>query len=197
MPQLIALYSPAPQSGKSEISKYLCHAYGFKAVKFAAHLKKMTRVLLSGIGIPDLLMERYIEGDLKEGTLPPLCGATPRDIQIAIGMALRDRIHPDIWVTAAAPAIRAHLEMGQDVVIDDMRFPNELRVVVALGGQFWKVSRGTQVHQTESEAQLEGETPDVFFHNEGPLVDLHKRVDSALSELPWAIEQTKPSSGEK
>ena len=65
-PRLIALYAPAPQSGKSTVAEHLEARHGFETVKFAGPLKDMIRCLLfDHCGISHAMTERYVDGDLK------------------------------------------------------------------------------------------------------------------------------------
>jgi hypothetical protein len=58
---LIALYSPAPQSGKSTLAEHLTQHRGYELVKFAGPLKDMLRCLLfDHCGIDHATVERYV-----------------------------------------------------------------------------------------------------------------------------------------
>ncbi|QJD74011.1 hypothetical protein [Pyruvatibacter mobilis] len=78
---------------------------------------------------------RYLEGDLKDETIPGLDGVTGRWMMQSIGTEWgRDLIHEDLWIKVAEARIRDALESRTKVVVDDIRFPNEAAVVKELGG---------------------------------------------------------------
>jgi len=82
--------------------------------------------------------------------------------------------------------IKKLTEMGQNVIITDVRFPNEAEMIRALGGQIWHVFCGEipqwftdyRDHRIEPENIHESEwkwaevTPDVIIHPEVRGLDL-------------------------
>ncbi|AOR76540.1 hypothetical protein BES08_07120 [Novosphingobium resinovorum] len=52
-------------SGKSTAAQYLVD-HGYDLVKFAGPLKRMTRALLRCCGVSGIVIDRYVDGDLKE-----------------------------------------------------------------------------------------------------------------------------------
>jgi len=142
MTQLIALYSHAPQSGKTTIANYLGYQHGYKTIKFAGALKSMVYTLLTNFKDDPEWAYACIEGDQKEVPLKFLGGATPRFMMQTLGTAWgRNSIDQNIWVTAAFSKIRRAMLDGQAVVVDDMRFPNEYKVLETLGAKFVYVKR--------------------------------------------------------
>ncbi|WP_422023394.1 hypothetical protein [Pyruvatibacter mobilis] len=141
-PKLIALYAPA-QSGKSEVAKVLRDDFGYTLVKFAGPLKAMVRTLLTEAGIPRWRHARYIEGDLKEAVIPELGSSiSSRQLMQTLGTEWgRDALSDNFWVELALARIEAQHRAGMSVVIDDMRFPNELEMVHEMGGECWRIIR--------------------------------------------------------
>jgi hypothetical protein len=134
-PRLIALCSPAMGSGKSVVADVLQRRHGFKLVKFASALKNMARTFLREAGIEESDIERYVNGDLKEEPIERLGGVTSRWIQQSIGTEWgRECIRQDLWVHLTRLRVEAFFNIGQSVVIDDLRFPNELEMVFELQG---------------------------------------------------------------
>lgn len=69
-------------------------------------------------------------------------GVTSRRLQQTIGTEWgRDSIHPDLWRLMARDRIRFLRDHEFPVVIDDMRFPNELDMVEQEAGEPWRVCR--------------------------------------------------------
>jgi hypothetical protein len=121
----VAIYSPAPGSGKSTLAQALINQ-GWVLVKFAGPLKAMMRALLREAGCPEELIERYVEGDLKEEPCPYLGGHTCRYGMQTLGTEWGRILMGDrFWVNITAMKTAALRQAGQPVVNDDMRFPNE------------------------------------------------------------------------
>lgn len=54
----------------------------------------------------------------------------------------RNNFHTDTWVISAEKRIQAFADEGLDVVISDLRFWNEYRMIQRTGGKIWCVERG-------------------------------------------------------
>lgn len=52
---------------------------------------------------------------------------------------LRNQLHPNIWVDCLERKI---LESEKNIVITDVRFPNEIDMIQRIGGEIWRVERG-------------------------------------------------------
>jgi len=197
-PTVFGLYSPAMGSGKSEVAKVLVNEFGAKLVKFAGPLKDMTRVLLLHMGVLPCDVDRCIEGDLKEGPVPgwkrqepvnpysnyPQDEISTRRIMQTLGTEWRDLIDTNLWVRIAVENIKEQLAKGHHVVVDDMRFPHELKAIKDLDGKIVGVRRpGAQVtHKHRSEGGLEGYQFDHTINNEGTLTDLRWTVRDLMKD---------------
>ena len=182
-PRLIALYSPAPQSGKSVVAEHLEARYGFEAVKFAGPLKDMIRCLLfDHCGISHTMTERYVDGDLKEAVIPEI-GVTCRKLQQELGTAWgREASREDLWVHLTKQTVQRHMAAGRDVVIDDMRFQNEWMMVRDLGGTVVRIERQgvpAPTYGHASEGGLNG-VPMTLLRNDGSIDDLCLATDRLL-----------------
>ena len=160
-------------SGKSVVADYLVSQYGFVRIKLASPLKNMLRA----IG----LSEREIEGDLKETPCDLLCGKTPRHAMITLGTEWgRDMIGPNLWTNTWARKASKLLEQGFHVVCDDVRFPNEVDAVRALGGAVIRIERlGLSAIAHVSEVQ--NFAVDWTIPNIGTIGELRRRVDEVLA----------------
>jgi hypothetical protein len=167
--KLIALYSSRPQMGKSTVAEYLSGPalwpVPFQRVKFAAPLKAMVSQLLVFTGLHPDYLQAYLEGSHKEVPIPCL-GVTTRKLLQTLGTDWgRKMISDDMWINLAKVQIEKYLKMGRNVVVDDMRFPNEYDLIKSLGGYCVKVERPyidgiTSPHEIEvcshsSEGQLD------------------------------------------
>jgi hypothetical protein len=180
-PRLIALTSPAMGSGKSVVAAHLVERHDFRLVKFAGPLKAMTRALLGEAGIRPSEIERMVEGDLKETEIPGL-GVTPRRLMQTIGTewarrTLRD--DEEFWVDMARVAVRHWLSLGVSVVIDDMRYVNEMEMVREFGGHCVRIVRPgvdvTVAHSSEGELD---QFQMLRIQNNGTLGDLRRKADT-------------------
>lgn len=181
MSKIIALYSPAAQSGKSTIAHAL-NGLGYRTIKFAGILKDMIRTMLLGAGIPYDTVERMIEGDLKEKpiTFPNGRTVTPRVLMQTLGTEWGRGINPDLW---ADLTISKATGASGKVIIDDMRFPNEFDAVKKAGGVTILVTRPGVVRPANchpSEGQLDNHPFDWTVVNDGSVDQLIERVQFCL-----------------
>lgn len=184
-PLLIALCSPRPQMGKSTVSDHLVGAHGFVRLKFAEPLKNMIRTLLRDAGVPPMLRERYVDGDLKEAVIPEL-GVTSRHLQQTLGTEWgRDKVRQDLWVHITKLKVERAFAEGRSVVIDDMRFINELEMVRGFGGEPVRVNRGAPI-QGRISHRSEGELNRFMFRdiwNNSDIKHLQIEVDLVVAAL--------------
>lgn len=182
LPKIIGLYSSAPQSGKSTTAKFLIENHGYKLVKFAGTLKAMVRAFLLEMGMPASDIESYIEGSKKEEVIPAL-GVSSRRILVSIGTDWgRNIISPTLWVDAAMNRIETLLAAGERIVIDDVRFPNEAKMLRGKGAQLWRVvnPRVQPLGPIGFEGMLDDLDFDYVLHNSNGIASLHWVIEGAL-----------------
>ena len=109
---------------------------------------------------------------------------TPRLILQKMGTeACRQNISDNIWISALEKRIQGY----DDVVITDVRFPNEIAFVRSVGGVIVRVKRGADPTPEElakmhiSETAWNDITPDYCIINEGTVEDLKNNVKSTLT----------------
>ncbi len=181
--KLIALYSSAPQSGKSEVAKVL-QGCGFTTLKFASALKMMLRELLRHAGYGESQIEAFLDGDQKDTPIPELGRRTPRYLMQTLGTEWgRALVDPDLWTKLAVLRITSTLAGGHGVVVDDMRFPNEYSTLKSLGAKMVRVIRPGVVAKTDhpSEGKLDGHWFDQEIINDSDLSHLGT-IANALSK---------------
>ena len=175
MTRLIGLYSNAPGSGKSTIAGML---RGYKRLSFADPLRKFSAQILLSLGYNGLTWLRY----KKEEKIAEL-GVSPRQMMQTLGTEWgRSCIHPDLWIMVAAGTVEKQLKRGRNVVIDDVRFPNEAEMIRKLGGELWLVDRPGVVYEGNhaSEGALHSIVPDAVINNSGSLTQLRQVVACLL-----------------
>lgn len=129
--------------GKGTVADILVEKYGFVKLSFADAVKDATAAIFGW-------QRSLLEGDTEESRIfretrdewwSEKTGKhiTPRYmLQIMGTEAGRDVFHKDIWVYA----LERKMEMYQNVVIADVRFPNEIEWMRSKGGFAVRVSRG-------------------------------------------------------
>lgn len=121
---VVALMGPAG-SGKSTAAKHLVERYGARAYSFAQPLKEMARALW---GFTDAQL--YGTQAEKEA-IDPRWNMSPRVALQKLGTdACRRHLGDDIWTRACLERIVR--ERPQLAVIEDLRFENEAKAVLAL-----------------------------------------------------------------
>lgn len=123
----------------------VCERRGLKVLRvaFADALKLHCYLLFADFGLHEAA---YYETHPEARTqVLPEVGKTPVQIWIEVGNALREVWAP-IWIRHALGGIE-----GFDlVVISDLRFENEAKAVLALGGHLVRVDRpGAEVHGSD------------------------------------------------
>jgi hypothetical protein len=140
-------------SGKDTIADYLCNIYGFKRDSFANTLKDAVAAVFGWD-------RELLEGRTKESrawreqvdpwwanrlNMPDL---TPRLVLQLWGTEVaRKAFHDDTWIASLENKLnRAH----NDIVITDVRFPNEIKAIKNAGGIVIRVVRGAEPYWYES-----------------------------------------------
>lgn len=160
------------QSGKSTLTKILVERFGFTRTAFADPLKRALMVAF------DLTREQ-VYGDEKEIPTDKLCGRTPRHAMLTIGTEWgRNMIHPDIWLAAWRNTLP-----GGDLVIEDVRFPNEHQAVKETDdGCIISVRRPGREYDTSHESEAHADLPfDYKIQNDSSMEDFESRVETVLS----------------
>lgn len=163
-------------SGKSTAAKILIDN-GWARGKFAAPLKNMLRSLLRDQGVSDAVIERMIEGDLKEIQCDLLCGKSPRHAMQTLGTEWgRTCLGDELWIDAAMRGVTG------PTVFDDCRFPNEVAAIRDAGGLIFEIQRPGvgPVNGHVSEILVE---PDWIILNDGDLAALRSAVLNASMGL--------------
>ena len=177
MTRLIGLYSHAPGSGKSTVANM---TWDFKKISFASPAREFCAKLVSALGHDGVSL--FQDTDKKEKRIAEI-GVSPRQMMQTLGTEWgRSCIHPELWVMVAAGAVEQQRKLGRDVVIDDVRFPNEAEMIRRLGGELWLVDRPGVVYEGDhaSEGALADVVPDAVINNRGSLEQLREVVAALL-----------------
>ena len=133
-------------SGKGTVAEELVNTYGFRQDSFARTLKDATaalfnwdRAMLEG-NTPESRAAREVVDEWWSEKLD-IENFTPRlALQLLGTDVFRNHFHQDIWVLG----VMARYKEGDNVVISDARFPNEVASIREMGGNIVQVDRGEE-----------------------------------------------------
>ncbi len=157
------------RSGKTELAK-VCERFGYQRMSFATPLKnlccsilgvskdELNRLKADGYELNLTLDEGLCEMISSETEIPlqdvrdTCLGVTIENVRHMlqfIGTDLIREYNKDWHVNR----LRSMLEEGKDYVFDDVRFPNEKKMIEDLGGDCWFVTRTTLDNITNHESE--------------------------------------------
>jgi len=162
------------RNGKDTIGNYLCEHYGFKRFAYADALKEACKCIFN-------FTDEQVYGELKE-VIDPFWKATPRTVLQFVATELfrnnMAQIIPNleynIWVRVVEKKIfeEQKLNPHQNIVITDVRFPNEVESIKNLGGRVIRVTRpelntsnGTDIHASEIQIEYLKVDKDIINDN--------------------------------
>lgn len=159
-------------SGKNTAADYLVDVHHFRQESFASTLKDAISVIFGWD-------RELLEGKTKESRkwrdqidtwwalrlgIPQL---TPRWVMQNIGTdVMRNHFHDDIWIASLENKLR---KTADNIVITDVRFPNEIKAIKNAGGMVVRIKRGPD--------------PDWMFHA--------KNYNAGPSCIGWAIGKAR------
>lgn len=160
-------------AGKSTAAQRLIGRHGFQRHRFAGPLKDMLKTL----GLTDA----QVDGSLKETPCPLLGGKTPRWAMQALGTEWgRDCIDEGIWIRAWAN----RAEACDLVVVDDVRFPNEVDAIKKRGGHVVRiVGRGQTPGEGAHVSELHPLDFDEEIENSGDVHTLNAEIDALANRI--------------
>jgi hypothetical protein len=132
-------------SGKDTAADYLVNFHGFRRDSFANTLKDAVaaifgwdRTLLEGRTTEAREWREQVDPWWAERLSMP--NLTPRLVLQLWGTEVcRQGFHDDIWIASIENKMR---KTGDNIVISDVRFPNEIRAIHNAGGKVVRVVRG-------------------------------------------------------
>lgn len=199
MSTLIAL-GGALRSGKGEVAKRLVTKHNYVAMGMSdplnAALLALNPIIMASTdnlpshiegawGTKNIEMVRYVDMHEKLGYVEAKKHPEVRRLLQALGTEVgRDMIGENTWTDIATRTIHEHWAQGRNVVIDGIRFPNELQMVKNLHGALVWVDRS---------AELRGVTEDLASHASEKSVgpddfDYILKNDNTLRELGYRVE---------
>jgi hypothetical protein len=181
MPLIIGLMGQK-RSGKDTFAERLVAEHGFVRLAFADALKKVALDI-------DPLIEPG--GHLRLSTMVEAAGweaaktkPEVRRFLQELGLAVRRNIHEDEWVDIVFAELRRQRVRGKDVVITDVRFPNEANdIQIQSDGFIVRIDRpGLRDDDAHvSEHAWREIWPDAVVTNSGSVEDLHVHADALVN----------------
>lgn len=175
-PQIVIGVMGLKGSGKSVVARYLSREHGFSRRPFAFYLKAM----LHAIGIPTDILDGSIEDKAKP--LACLNGHTARHAMQTLGTewgrkCMGENFWVDIWKT--------NMPNYGYIVVDDVRFPNEVQAIHDLGGVIVKVVRPglTLPKDAHASEQIDDLPWDFLFTNDGTIAELEMKAQMLIANI--------------
>ena len=181
LPRLVLTHG-LKYSGKSTLADHLCEVHGYTRVKMAGPLKNMCRSLLRDAGVDEEMIERHVEGDLKEVPIPQMSGRTCRQLMQTLGDEWRRMQSDDFWINIAEGKVNQVLQAGGRVVIDDIRYANEFCRFGVFNPLTLVITRGDLHFQPFGEDRHPGERPLPVG-----MFDAHLRNDFETKQELWDL----------
>lgn len=143
-------------SGKTTVSDWFLGNHGFKRLSFADPIRDM----LVALGIPESTLR---DPKLKEEPHPLLLGRSPRYAMETLGTNwARQMMHPQFWVGHFAHRARK----ANFVIVDDVRFPNEVEAIHELGGKVYKLIVPGREPKVPTDYYVRSVLPDYVLNND-------------------------------
>ena len=175
-------------SGKGTVRDILVREHGYHGFAFADALKDAVATIFTwprGLLEGDSNASRAFRERVDPWWSHKLgYEVTPRLILQKMGTeACRHGIADNIWIAALEKRIQGY----EDVVISDVRFPNEIDFVRSAGGIIVQVNRGNAPTKEELSKMHISETawnyvvPDYIIDNDGTLQELKDKIKLVLT----------------
>ena len=171
----------AAGAGKSTVAQLLEQHHGYSQIALADPILDMVHALFAAAGVDGAWA---VERSLKEQ--PTTLGFSYRHLAQSLGTEWgRNTIAPDLWLRVAAGRINQLRLHQADVVVSDIRFPDEAAWLLQKSGTLVCVHRagipGARPH--ESEAHWPSLPATHHIHNDGSLATLADSVHRLVLHL--------------
>lgn len=178
-------------AGKDAVAKVLMERHGFIRVAFADAIKATALAINPVIALdPESkgtfsFVHDYLPlREVVAAVGPELAKSIPgvREFYQALGVAVRDNAHAEVWVEAAMALVD---RICEPVAITDTRFPNEVCAVRDRSGEYVRVVRPgvLAVNAHISERAIDHIIEDYTLRNDEPLDGLPTKVQAMLAHF--------------
>lgn len=159
------------RSGKDTVAELLVLNYGFKRLAFADGIREallaLNPILFDGTRLNELV--GMYGWEIAKGK-----DEVRRLLQVMGTEVGRKLINEDVWVWLLFNKINT----DERIVIPDVRFPNEARMIEQQGGEVWRINRHnhTAVNDHVSEHAMDNHMFKRVVYNDGTLDDLSDEI---------------------
>ncbi len=177
LPKLVGLSGYA-RSGKDTVAAFLVAEYGYRKIAFADRLRNFVLALFPSVAEA----VNAVGGDWDKAKEDP----EVRRMLQGVGIAARNHIGLDVWITAALRSVHE----SERIVVSDVRFVNEADALAARGGALFRIERpGTKpINSHASEIALDRyDGLHAVLVNDDTIDVLHDRVRVAISEMSLTL----------
>lgn len=180
-PLLVALTGRAG-AGKSTAAAHLEDEYAFTSIAFADPLLDALGALAQHADVDGAWL---VDRVLKELPMPVLSHSY-RTLARTVADALR-ALDPDVFVRIALHRVRQARAMGNNVVVTDVRYPNEAAALRALGAHTVRINRSAgllaSVGAHSSEQYIATLPVEGWLDNDGSKAVLFDQLDGLIHAL--------------
>lgn len=166
-------------SGKDTLADYII-ANKNKSFSKYAFAKPIKDMMINCLGFSE---EQCYNQELKQ-TVDNFWGLSPREVMLLVGTKLfRENWRYDFWVKLMEKKIIDN--PNQNMIISDVRFPNEAELIRQYGGKIIVVHRKNNNIKVNhvSESGLPKELVDYNIYNDSDLNDYYKKIDVELKDF--------------
>jgi hypothetical protein len=167
------------ESGKTTVTRTIQEARPwFEERTFAGPLKEIVKIAFNWED------KNLIDGPDKE-TVDPRWGFAPRFPLQHMGTEYFRNTY-DKWFWIKNLKHRLEKDNPTDLIISDVRFPEEIEFIRSSGGQVWRIDRPGHVNKDQhaSETALDNRTDwDYLIVNDGSLEELKNKILGKLEEI--------------
>jgi hypothetical protein len=199
-PALIGIVAGRMGAGKTTVSQRLIAEHGYTKVSLAGPLKFAVKAFLSATGFHPDEVQEMIYGSRKETPIALLGNKSPREMMQTLGTDWgRNMVDENIWINQTEPYINDYINRGNPVVVDDIRFQNEVDMIRRCGGFIIYVDRNDDEDYLNLPANVvnhvsEGDVSFLDAHyviaNNGTVEELIQETDRALDFLSAPLTET-------
>jgi hypothetical protein len=193
-PRLLIGLTGRAGAGKSTVAAMLADQYACHQLALADPILEMVHVLFALTGVDGAWA---IERALTEQ--PTMLGYSYRHLAQTLGTEWGRGLHPDFWVRVLDLRLAMPELQQENVVISDVRFPNEADYIRRCGGVLVRVLRdataapgagmapATAAHASEQHSATLPVTHELI--NNGSLATLEDQVDRLVDSLRIGAKQ--------
>lgn len=178
----------AKRSGKDTFASRLVANHEFTRVAYADALKGAAYDMNPYLGADGLRLAELVD---SIGWEAAKSNSEVRRLLQALGVAMRDNVSESVWTDVVGDALSAAASTGGRVVVTDVRFPNEVDQVRAVGGAIVRIIRprvdrdAADLHV--SERALDNTRSDFTVYNDSSLDYLFTQADQIVDKEAVSI----------